>query len=208
MPSLECPLSIPLERLSQTEQRGTVLLVDDEPAVTRTLARLLAGRGYDLETCSTATEAMQRVTRGGVLVVVTDIAMPHVSGVQLLRAVREHDPDVPVVLITGVPDIQTATAGIDWGAFKYLVKPVQADALCSAVDRAVQMHRLALMKRTALAAAGERDAAEQARLRESFERAIQTLWVAFQPIVRASDNSVFGYEALLRSDEPSLPGPG
>jgi EAL domain-containing protein (putative c-di-GMP-specific phosphodiesterase class I) len=70
------------------------------------------------------------------------------------------------------------------------------------------MYRLAKTRREALALLGmQGGASDRAGLEGSFERALKAMWVAFQPIVRASDHSVFGYEAFLRSDEPTLPGP-
>jgi EAL domain-containing protein (putative c-di-GMP-specific phosphodiesterase class I) len=185
------------------------VLVDDEPVLLRAFARILEKRPEVIETFGTAREAVARVARGGVDVVVSDITMPEMSGVELLRAIREHDSDLPVVLMTGLPAVESATEAVEYGAFKYIVKPVSSDELRNTVDRAAQLHRLARMKREALTLLGvEGGASDRADLESRFERALGALWVAFQPIVRASDRTVFGYEALLRSDEPSLPGPG
>jgi EAL domain-containing protein (putative c-di-GMP-specific phosphodiesterase class I) len=182
------------------------LLVDDEPVLLRALARILEKRPEVIETYATAHEAIERVTRGGVEVVVSDITMPGMSGIELLRAIREHDADLPVVLMTGLPDLESATEAVEYGAFKYIVKPVGLEALRQAVERAAKVHRLARMQRQALEILG--GPSEKTDLTASFERALASLWMAFQPIVRASDQTVFGYEALLRTDEPSLPGPG
>ncbi len=76
------------------------------------------------------------------------------------------------------------------------------------MDKAAKFYRLARTRRQALALLGvDGDSSDQGRLGASFERALANLWIAFQPIVRPSDQTVFGYEALLRSDEPSLPSP-
>jgi EAL domain-containing protein (putative c-di-GMP-specific phosphodiesterase class I)/signal transduction histidine kinase len=100
------------------------------------------------------------------------------------------------------------------GAFRCLEKPVDADVLRGAVRRALHLQKLSQMKPNALQSMpepadvdDEEHTQRRAGLRARFERALGTLWVAFQPIVRASDRSVFGYEALLRTDEPSLPEP-
>lgn len=191
------------------EQRGIVLLVDDEPAVLRALVRQLAGCPFELVTCSTAQEAVQRVAHGGVHVVVSDIGMPGLSGIQLLRAARRYDADLPVVLLTGHSDREDAPATD--GAFEILVKPVERDALRGAIERALRCYWLKKMKRNVRKVIVEEPAETSAvftSLRAGFERALGRLWVAFQPIVRASDRSVLGHEALLRTDEPSLPGPG
>jgi len=132
------------------------------------------------------------------------------NGIQLLRQARERDLDVPVLLVTGAPAVETAVEALEYGAFQYLTKPVDAKQFEHAIDKAVQLHRMAVMKREALALLGTTQAlaGDRAGLEASFERALETLWIAYQPIVRAGDQSLFGYEALLRSREPTLPHPG
>jgi EAL domain-containing protein (putative c-di-GMP-specific phosphodiesterase class I) len=198
-------LSAHSERAPRSIEPGTILLVDDEPTLLRAFARILEKRPEAIEVYSTAKDAVDRVSRGGVNVVVTDISMPGMDGIELLRAIRQHDADLPVVLVTGVPAVETAAEAIDYGAFKYLVKPIDLETLRSTVERAAQFYRLARMKREAIELLGTGSDQE---LETNFERALKSLWIAFQPIVRSSDRTVFGYEALLRSDEPSLPGPG
>jgi EAL domain-containing protein (putative c-di-GMP-specific phosphodiesterase class I) len=184
---------------------GTIVLVDDEPAALRGLERVLRGAGYQVEAFSSARAAIERVSAGGVHVVVSDISMPEMTGVELLRTIRAHDADLPVVLVTGLPAIESATDAVEYGAFKYIVKPVEPEDLRNAVERARKLYRLARMKREALKLLGANAvSADRAGLEASFDSALSTLWMAFQPIVRAGDGSVFGYEALLRSDEPSL----
>lgn len=184
------------------------MLVDDEPAALRGFERTLRGAGYHVEAFSSARAAIERVSAGAVHVVVSDISMPEMTGVELLRTIRAHDADLPVVLVTGLPAIESATDAVEYGAFKYIVKPVEPADLCKAVERARQLYRLARMKREALKLLGANAiSADRAGLEASFDSALSTLWMAFQPIVRAGDGSVFGYEALLRSDEPSLTRP-
>lgn len=97
---------------------------------------------------------------------------------------------------------------VEFGAFKYLIKPVDPADLRSTVERAGQLYRLAQLKRQAQQAQGMlAGASDLAGLEGSFERALQALWIAFQPVVRPSDRTVFGYEALLRTTEPTLPTP-
>jgi EAL domain-containing protein (putative c-di-GMP-specific phosphodiesterase class I)/ActR/RegA family two-component response regulator len=188
---------------------GTILLVDDEPALLRAFARVLEKRSERIETYASAPAAVARVARGGVSVIVSDISMPGMSGIELLRSIREHDADLPVVLITGAPAVESATDAIEYGAFKYVAKPVAPEVLRGVVDKAAKFYRLARARRQALELLGvDGSSSDQERLEASFESALGALWIAFQPIVRASDRTVFGYEALLRSDEPSLPSPG
>jgi EAL domain-containing protein (putative c-di-GMP-specific phosphodiesterase class I) len=196
---------VTIEQLPASGRSGTVLLVDDEPEALRAFERTLRGAGYQVEAFVSAREAIKRVATGGVHVVVSDITMPEMTGVELLRTIRAYDADLPVVLVTGLPAIDSATDAVEYGACKYIVKPFEPEVLREAVERARKLYRLARMKREALKLLGANAvSADRAGLEVSFESALQSLWMAFQPIVRADDRSVFGYEALLRSDEPTL----
>lgn len=195
-------------RIPGLRRTPKVVLVDDDPVVLRAHARLFDQGNYDLIECLTAHQAIAHVVEEDVTVVVSDIAMPGMSGLELLRTIRQHDPDLPVILITGMPDIENATQAIEFGVFMYLTKPVNPDELLRTVDRASHLYQLAQAKREALELVGRGHiASDRAGLEASLDRALSTLWMAFQPIVRLSDRSIFGYEALLRSKEASLPGP-
>jgi EAL domain-containing protein (putative c-di-GMP-specific phosphodiesterase class I) len=143
--------------------------------------------------------------------IVSDIDMPRMNGIQFLQNVRQRDEDVPVILITGNPDLGSAVQAVTHGALQYLIKPVNMEDLRKVVARAVGLSRMAKLKRDAFALASDRSflgAADHLALGATFERALDTLWMAYQPIVRAADRSLFGYEALLRSEEKALPHPG
>jgi EAL domain-containing protein (putative c-di-GMP-specific phosphodiesterase class I) len=130
------------------------------------------------------------------------------NGLELLRAVRELDPDLPVLLVTGQPTWEGAAQAIEYGVFRYLPKPFNLDDLEETVRQATQLYRLARLKREALSLDGIAGPSDRAGLEASFERVLASFGMAFQPIVSLSKKSVFGYEALLRSNEPSLPKPG
>lgn len=187
-----------------------VLIVDDDETLARALARQLSRNGYEVVVHHHGGTALEAVQQGGFEAVVSDIEMPGLSGIELLRKVRGHDRDLPVILITGAPAIETAADAVEHGAFRYLLKPLDLGEFSRTVQRATQLYRLARAKREAqaLLGTGTGEAEDSATLELAFQRALDSLWVAFQPIVRASDGSVFGYEALLRSSEPSLPHPG
>src|SRR5690606_3262173 len=174
----------------------------------RGMKRILIGEGYEVITCSDGEEAMRHIASGKFDAIITDVAMPRMTGVGLLRAIREYDRDLPVIMATGEPSIDTAAAAVEHGALKYLMKPVSADELTKTVQKAIQMNRLARLRRETLEtlnAYGE--GVFGYRLEEDFYKAVASLWPSFQPIVRADDGSLFGYEALLRTDEPALPTP-
>lgn len=195
--------------MSAAEPRHRVLLADDDDAVRRVYARVLEHAGYDVDTASDGREALSWIKTVSYDTIVSDIDMPGLTGVQLLRAVRECDLDVPVILVTGAPAIDTATRAVEYGAFRYLLKPVDAPVLAEAVKRAVRMKALAEVKREALALLGAegRDLGDRAALEARFDRALAAAWMAFQPIVSWSEKRAVAYEALLRTDEKTLQNP-
>jgi EAL domain-containing protein (putative c-di-GMP-specific phosphodiesterase class I) len=190
--------------------QGRVLVVDDEEALARVIRRTLSAAGYEVSTASDGEQATTLLSSGKFDAIVSDIGMPRMSGIQLLQAVRQRDLDVPVILMTGAPDLKTAVEAVAHGALLYLAKPVDTTELGKAVARAVRLNRMAGLKREAfiLGDKGGLGALDPFALEASFERALGTLWMAYQPIVRAVDGSLFGYEALLRSEEKALPHPG
>jgi EAL domain-containing protein (putative c-di-GMP-specific phosphodiesterase class I) len=187
-----------------------VLLVDDDEVLLRSYARALSGEGYEVETHLDGESAIEAMNARSFDVVLSDLDMPRLGGLALLELIRAHDLDVPVVLITGCPTLDTAIAAIEHGALRYVPKPVDATKLRALTADAVRLHRLAKAKRHALDLAGEDDklVGDRAGLLGSFGRALDSLWMAYQPIVSWSHRDVFGYEALLRSREPLLPHPG
>lgn len=198
---------MPTER---TVDHPRVLVVDDDDALLRIHARALVNRGYTVQTAADGATAVAALENGSFDVILSDIDMPGMSGLELLDRARARDLDVPVLLITGNPSVHTAIRALEQGALRYLVKPVELHAIVKVVDDAVRLHRIAKAKRMALDLAGDVDRffGDRAGLTASFDRAIESLFIAYQPIVAWADRGVYAYEALLRSREPSLPHPG
>jgi EAL domain-containing protein (putative c-di-GMP-specific phosphodiesterase class I) len=188
----------------------SLLVVDDDPAVLKMTSRLLQRRGYRVVACSSGEEALGWLARETFDCMVSDVHMPGIDGVRLLRAVRDLDLDLPVVLVTGEPNIETAAAAVGYGAFQYLIKPVGNDRLDQMVERAANAGRMARAKREYVEQYGSGVflAGDRAGVDATLDRALASLWMAFQPIVQASDGTIIAQEALLRSEEPALPHPG
>jgi EAL domain-containing protein (putative c-di-GMP-specific phosphodiesterase class I) len=136
--------------------------------------------------------------------------MPDMDGVQLLRSVREQNLEVPVILVTGSPGVDTAQQAIEFGAFRYVTKPVQLKMLEGTVRAAVRLRQVARLKAAALRLfdGGGLGFAERSSAEASFRRGLDALWMAYQPITWGKTRTVFGYEALLRTTEPTIPHPG
>lgn len=189
---------------------GRVLLVDDEPEVLRGFARVLRTRGHEVVMAARGAEAIQKLSERPFDVIVSDIAMPDMDGLQLLKEVRRRDLLVPVILATGSPAVKTAAEAVDNGAFQYLIKPIQNENLRQVVEHGIRVSRIARVKQEAAELLGKDAAlgADHAGLEVSLDRALDTLWIAFQPIVDVKTHTIHAFESLLRSNEPALPHPG
>jgi EAL domain-containing protein (putative c-di-GMP-specific phosphodiesterase class I) len=197
------------EMSRDAEASGHVLLADDEPLLLNSLKRILEASGHTVETASNGRTALELIQREHFDTIISDISMPEVDGIQLLRAVRERDQDVPVILITGNPAVETAVQGVEHGIVAYLVKPFDLGEFQQIINKAVRLRRLARVSRDALAflQASERRSGDRAEIEAAFRRALRSLTVAFQPIINWSEKSILGYEALVRATEPLMKDP-
>ncbi len=119
-----------------------VLIVDDEAGIRRTFEGFLVQAGHAVQTAADADEALRAVAHTDFDVVVSDIILPKRSGVDLLFELRAADPDLPVILITGLPSLNTATDALRAGAFDYLTKPVGSQDLLRVVAVAAMVKQL------------------------------------------------------------------
>jgi EAL domain-containing protein (putative c-di-GMP-specific phosphodiesterase class I) len=191
-------------------ERVRVLVVDDDDAVRRALTRVLRASGYEVVVAHDGMEAVGTLGSNPPFdLILSDIQMPGTSGIELLRIVRARDLDVPVVLMTGYPTVDTAIEAVGLGTVQYLVKPVDQKQLLTVAQEAFKMHRLAKARRAIDRALGRTgQAGDLAGLDVSLERALGSLWMAFQPIVDVRSRTLLGYEALMRTEDVSLPNPG
>lgn len=252
-----------------SSHRARLLVVDDDPGVRQLLARQLRQQGYYVDVAASGPEAVEYVDQNSYDVIVSDVRMPIMDGIELLKVVRQHDLRVPVVLLTGAPVLDGAVQALEFGAFHYLAKTTGLPELERVVDRAASWRRSTapfdtgvFMESTTLIdgtaaddgtatddgtaptestgpveardrallqsaaremteAAGSAVPTEASQLRPrrsgalarrsrlgaSLDRCLADLWIAYHPIVDVIRHEVFGYEALLRSTEPTLPHP-
>lgn len=121
-----------------------VLLVDDEEAIRVALTRFLRSRGYQVTAVGSADDALKALARDPYALVLCDVRMPGMTGLELLPAVLARDPELAVVMLTAVNDAHTATEAIARGAADYLVKPIELTDLQSAVEKA--LHRRTMLQ--------------------------------------------------------------
>ncbi len=119
-----------------------VLVVDDEQSIRTTLSVTLSKAGHTIFTASTAAEALSKLEAEPFDVVISDIILPRKTGVVLLGEIRDLQPDVQVIMITGEPEVTTAAAAVRKGAFDYLAKPVSREAITKVVASATEKKTL------------------------------------------------------------------
>jgi DNA-binding NtrC family response regulator len=120
---------------------ATILVVDDEPLIRWSLVERLRTDGYDVEEAPTGKAALQRVA-AGVDLVLLDYKLPDIDGVTVLRTIKEHDPDVIVILLTAYATVDTAVEAMKIGAYHFANKPFNLDDISAMVERALETTRL------------------------------------------------------------------
>ena len=125
---------------------GSVLIVDDDPDVLASSELLLKEYGFNVASSSSAGDAMEIFQDRNIDVVLTDIVMPDVSGIELLRQIHGIDPQIPVILMTAFADMEKVIYAINTGAFDFIIKPFSADLLLHSVEKAVNYNRLLKME--------------------------------------------------------------
>jgi EAL domain-containing protein (putative c-di-GMP-specific phosphodiesterase class I) len=186
------------------------LVVDDEPEIVNLTRRFLATVGIDSVGCHDGLQALETLRKQSFDAIISDVSMPNMGGIELVRAVRSIDQDIPVIMVTGGPSVESAIEAIDHGVYRYLTKPVPPQHLIDTASKAIRLRQLSRAKNELLNELGASKGmqSDQLGLQAAFDNALTSLWPAFQPIVAVNGEANFGYEALLRSDEPSLPHPG
>jgi len=124
-----------------------VLIIDDEKSIRNTLRIFLEKEGYAVDTAETAMEALERIQTVEYDILISDIIMPKMSGVELLEKLQEYLVNVPILMMTGEPTVETAIIALQQGAFDYLYKPISKEALLKAVRQATIVRELAVQNK-------------------------------------------------------------
>ncbi len=185
-----------------------VLLVDDEPTVRAALGELVQSRGWDPLVARSGAEALELVDRADA--VVTDFSMPEMDGLELLRAVRERDESLPVILLTARGSERLAVRAIRAGAYEYVPKPFDVDEMLLAIGRALEARELRLRNRQLAAehAIGRRVVCESAVMRHLLDATSRVAAKEITVLVRGETGT--GKEligSLLHAQSPRAAGP-
>lgn len=193
--------------LGSADRRPRVLVVDDEASICRVLAGFLSLEGFVVHTEPDGAAALERLSQQRYDVVISDLKMPHVGGLELLERVTTLDPEALTIVMTGHGSVETAIEAMRAGAYDYVLKPFRMDVVLATILEGLARRRerganVARMGRPVRMAPSE-----SLGLKSRFQRAVDSLWLAFQPILSGDGRHVFGHEVLLRSDEPHLRKP-
>jgi EAL domain-containing protein (putative c-di-GMP-specific phosphodiesterase class I)/ActR/RegA family two-component response regulator len=128
---------------------GTVLLIEDDAPLARSLIRVMNAEGYQVVHVGSGAAAVEKVMSRSFDAVISDLNLPGASGVDVLNVVRAYDPDVPLVLMTGCPTVDTAIEAVSLGVLEYLVKPTPREHLVRVLGRCSKVRRSAIHRREA-----------------------------------------------------------
>lgn len=194
------PTTMTINRAGQRSEPLRCIVADDEPRLRQVLVRVMKGEGFVCDEAGTGVEALAHLQRGPAALVLTDLRMPEMDGMQLLTAVRDGYPDVGVILITAVADVEVALQALTAGAMDYLTKPFHLDEVRARVSQAMEKRRLIMENRSYQAGLEERVSAQARRIEELFLGGIQALVHALEvkdPYTRGHSIRVSRYSSAM-----------
>ena len=178
-----------------------ILIVDDEAEITEILADLLS-EDYDCSRAGSAEEALTRLREDQFHLVISDITMPGMSGLDMIPHVKEHSPDTVVVMISGMQTVESAISALRVGAFDYLMKPFDLRQVEAVVKRALEHHDLVVAKQryeNHLEELVEQRTAELDRALNSLEGAYRSTLKALTAALETRDSETHGHSERVVS---------
>ena len=127
-------------------KNSKILVVDDDPFVLESVSTILRDHRYSVVSCSHAREATDLVRRNNIDVVLTDVKMPDVSGLELLDTIHRFNPQLPVILMTAYADLNVAVDAVKKGAFDFIIKPYHPDYLIHSIKKSLQFSQYLKLK--------------------------------------------------------------
>ena len=152
-------------------ETDSILVVEDEAGTRATLSAILEDAGYEVTGLEKGAEARKMIRSHSFNVIITDIRLPDVGGLEILELAKEINPDVAVIMMTGYASIETAVNAVNEGAYAYFVKPINPDEIKTTITNALKQQRLSL---------------ENKRLVESLQRSNKLLFEANEELKRAT----------------------
>lgn len=172
-----------------------ILVVDDEKSIRRTFEAFLNRDGYEVLTAENVEIALEIIQSSAIDLVITDIIMPRITGIELLQIIKKENPDIPIITMTGEPTVETATLAVKSSAFDYLTKPVSKDVLLKAVKYALD-HKELLDSKKKLEAQNQ-------EYRKNLERLVEARTKSLQDAMHAT---IYTMSSLLELRDPYTAG--
>ena len=141
----------------------TILVVDDEKNYLLVMAALLSDQGYEALTAENGVQALELIEEADLDLVLTDMKMPQMDGIELLTRISKIRPELPVIMMTAFGTVEKAVEAMKTGAFDYITKPFQNEELMLTIGKALDMHRLVRENR---------ELTQELRQRDRFENII------------------------------------
>ena len=184
-----------------------ILVTDDEPATLETLSAALEDMGYKITTAVNGQEALTLIRRQPFNIVIADIKLPDISGLEILETTKELYPEAAVIMITGHASIETAVDAINEGAYAYILKPVAMNELENIINNALREQRL-LIENRELVESLQQSNKRLAEANLALEQVSQTksdFMAKMSHELRTPLNSIIGFsEVMLDKAKPPL----
>ncbi len=170
-----------------TENKRSILIVDDEEPIRRLLDTLLHSRGYQTRVTSSAQDALSELSSNSYDLVLSDLRMPAMSGLELLEAISARHQDVGVLLLTGCNDVSLAVSAMQMGALDYVLKPFRLDQIGEAVRKALERHDREMLQKRHVSHLEEVVRTQTLELRSTFDHLQDMSAAALEALVAALD---------------------
>jgi two-component system sensor histidine kinase/response regulator len=150
------------------QSQGCILVIDDEVGIREACKTVLETQGYTVGMASTGQEGLERFREGTFDLVLLDVMMPDMRGIDLLDPIHEKDPEVVIIVFSGYATVQLAVEAVKAGAYDFIAKPFTPDVLLASVSQGLERRRLSLEAKRLQSV--EQEAADLAREKEELER--------------------------------------
>ncbi len=184
-----------------------ILVVDDEEGVRNLLQRILKEAGYEVLTAINGQEALLKISQVDFSIVLLDIKMPWMSGMEVLQQLTTDHTDICVVMVTALGDAQTAVEAMKMGAYDYITKPFNRDDLMLKVRKAIQKRDLLVENERHRLELEERVAGQAEHLRQQFAELVETLAREHKLLYTLAEHQRGSAKSLLKRLPPELQEP-
>ncbi len=189
------------------EEQEKILVVDDEPGVRTVLQRVLTQAGYEVATAGDGAEALDCVSLGEVNLMLLDIKMADISGMEVLAKITAEYPDVGVIMVTAVIDIQVAVEALKLGAYDYITKPFNRDEVVQKVQKTIGKWKHQLKETRQSLLLKEKFSEQTAKMQEQFAELLNSLAREHKMMLESVVRQGKAGEAMLKELPPELREP-